>query len=80
MLELTEVGDLLREYAESNLGRAKLRGDEAWVFQSFDFRCLTKAEPYGTDAVSTPKPGTNAKRLRAKFLSTMTNPTVDHDQ
>jgi hypothetical protein len=72
------LGRLLKEYARSNLGKANQWGDGAWVYHLFDSRCLTKAEDYDKNAITVPKSGTNAGRMRDEFVATMTNPAVYH--
>jgi hypothetical protein len=67
------LGDLLREYARSGLGRANQWGDGAWVFYLFDRRCLTRAEGYDGKAITIPRGGTDAKRMAAEFFATMTD-------
>jgi hypothetical protein len=77
-LPANPLGELLRKYARSGLGKANQWGDGAWVYHYFDSRCLSRAEEYGKDAITIPKSGTNAKRMREEFLTTLTNPAVYH--
>lgn len=70
------LGDLLRGYARSGLGRANQWGDGAWVFYLFDRRCLTRAEDYDKQAITVPRGGTDAKRMAAEFFATMTDERV----
>jgi hypothetical protein len=70
------LGDLLRAYATVGHGKANQWGDGAWVFYTFDHRCLTKAEDYEKAAITVPREGTNVKRMEDEFFATMTNPAV----
>jgi hypothetical protein len=72
------LGNLLREYAASDLGKANRWGDGAWVYWLFDHRCLTRAEDYDKLAITVPKGGTDARRMAAEFFETMTDTTVYH--
>jgi hypothetical protein len=72
------LGDLLRTYAFSGLAKANQWGDGAWIFYTFDHRCLTRAEDYDNVAITVPKPGTNVKAMEDEFFATMRNPTVYH--
>lgn len=70
------LGDALREYASSGLGKANQWGDGAWIFALFAPGCLTKAEDYDGMAITVPKEGTNVKAMEAEFFATMTDPRV----
>jgi hypothetical protein len=72
------LGDLLRTYAFSGLAKANQWGDGAWIFYTFDHRCLTRAEDYDNVAITVPKSGTNVKATEDEFFATMKNPTVYH--
>ncbi len=77
-LPANPLADLLRTYADSDLGKANQWGDGAWVYWLFDRRCLTQAEPYGTDAITVPRAGTKAARMKDEFFATMTNSAAYH--
>ncbi|MBW3624289.1 MAG: hypothetical protein KY468_12855 [Armatimonadetes bacterium] len=70
------LGDVMREYAHSDLGKANQWGDGAWIFATFAPRSITKAESYDNVAITVPKAGTNVKAMEAEFFATMTNPKV----
>jgi hypothetical protein len=62
---------LLREYAGSDLAKANQWGDGAWIFYTFDHRCLTKAEVYDQLAITVPEGATNVEQIAAEFVATM---------
>jgi hypothetical protein len=66
----------LREHARSDLGKANQWGDGPWLFYTFDRRCLTKAVPWGEQAITIPPEGTNAKAMEEAFFLTMTQAKV----
>jgi hypothetical protein len=68
--------DWLREYAKSGLGKANQWGDGAWIFYTFDRRCLTKAILWEKHAITIPRAGTSAKAMEEEFFRTMANPAV----
>jgi hypothetical protein len=70
------LGDLLRTYAKGDLAKANQWGDGAWIFYTFDHRCLTQAEDYDHEAITIPKEGTNIKAMEDEFFITMNNPKV----
>jgi hypothetical protein len=70
------LGDLLRTYATGGLARANQWGDGAWIFYTFDHRCLTQVEDYQNAAITVPKQGTQVKAMEDEFFKAMTNPKV----
>ena len=70
------LGDLLRQYARSDLARANQWGDGAWIFSTFDPRCLSRAEDYDHLAITIPKDATQVKYIAAEFCATMNDPAV----
>jgi hypothetical protein len=66
----------LREHAKSGLGKANQWGDGAWIFYTFDRRCLTKAVLWDKQALTIPRDGTNAKAMEEEFFRTMKNPRL----
>jgi len=70
------LGDLLRTYAKGDLARANQWGDGAWIFYTFEHRCLTQAEDYDHEAITVPKEGTDIKAMEDEFFITMKNPKV----
>lgn len=70
------LGDALRKYARSDLGKANQWGDGAWLFYTFDRNCLTKAVEYDGDAITVPREGTNVEAMEDEFFSTMTDSAV----
>jgi hypothetical protein len=70
------LGDLLRHYARSNLARANQWGDGAWIFYTFDRRCLVRAEDYDRKAITIPRDATQVKYIAAEFFATMNDPAV----
>ncbi len=70
------LGDLLRTYATGDLAKANQWGDGAWIFYTFDHRCLTQVEDYDNVAITIPKQGTQLKAMEEEFFKTMTNPKV----
>ncbi len=79
-LPANALGNLLRNYAKSDLGKANQWGDGAWVYDLFDRHCITQAEAYGKSAITVPKAGTNAQRMRKEFFNTMANSSVYHNK
>jgi hypothetical protein len=77
-LPANPLGDLLRGYAKSGLGKANQWGDGAWIYYLFDHRCLTRVEPYGTGAITVPRTGTDAERMKEEFFATMTTAAAYH--
>ena len=75
-LPANPLGDLLREYAKTDLAKANQWGDGPWAYHLFDARCLTRAEAYGKDAITIPKGGTDMKRMREEFFATLNDPAV----
>ena len=67
------LGQLLRDYAQSDLAKANQWGDGAWIFYLFDHRCISKAEAYDKIAITVPEGGTNFERIRDEFLTTLTS-------
>lgn len=63
--------DWLREFTRTGLGIANQWGDGAWIFYTFDRRCLTKAVPWDRHAITIPRDGTNAKAMEEEFFRTM---------
>ena len=72
------LGDLLRNYAGSDLAKANQWGDGAWVFYMFDHRCLTMAKDYDGVAITVPKEGNNLQAMEDEFFATIKNPAVYH--
>jgi hypothetical protein len=70
------LGDALREYANSGLGKANQWGDGAWIFYTFDRRCLTNAQDYDGTAITIPRDATNVQAMANEFFSTMKHPAV----
>jgi hypothetical protein len=70
--------DLLRRYAASDLAKANQWGDGAWVYHTFDTRCLTRAADYDGVAITVPQDGTEVARMTAEFLMTMKDPSAWH--
>lgn len=70
------LGNALRNYANSDLGKANQWGDGAWIFAVFEPRCITKAVDYDGVAITVPREGTNVKAMEDEFFATMTNPIV----
>lgn len=70
------LGDVLRKYSSSDLGKANQWGDGAWIFHTFDHRCLTKAVDYDGVAITVPREGTNVQAMEEEFFDTMKNPAV----
>lgn len=70
--------NLLKKYAKSELGKANQWGDGAWIFQTFEPRCLSKAEDYDGVAITIPKDGTNLTMISNEFFSTMKDTAVWH--
>ena len=77
-LPANALGDLLRDYAKSDLGQANQWGDGAWIFYLFDERCITQAVDYDKSAITVPKAGTETQRIAKEFFTTMTDPGVYH--
>jgi hypothetical protein len=72
------LGDALREYAKSGLGKANQWGDGPWIFYVFDRRSLTKAIDYDGTAITIPREATNARAMEEEFFKTMKNDAVYH--
>ncbi len=70
------LGDLLRTYAFGGLAKANQWGDGAWIFWTFDHRCLTKAMDYDGSAITIPKDGNQVKFMEEEFFKTLNNPKV----
>ena len=70
------LGDALRHYANSDLGKANQWGDGAWIFATFVPRCLTRARDYDGVAITVPKDGTDVARMEDEFFATLTDPAV----
>jgi TolB protein len=70
------LGSLLQKYAASGLAKANQWGDGAWIYYLFDRRCLTKVEDYDRLAITVPKDATDANRIAAEFIATMSNTAV----
>ncbi len=75
-LPANALGDLLRGYAKSDLGKSNQWGDGAWVYNLFDRRCITQAEEYEKSSITVPRAGTSARRMSEEFFVTMTDPSV----
>ena len=65
------LGDFLREYAASDLGKANQWGDGAWLFQLFAPGCVTAVEDYRQLGLTVPRSGTNAKAMADELFRTM---------
>jgi hypothetical protein len=72
------LGDALRDYAKSGLGKANQWGDGPWIFYVFDRRSLTKASDYDGTAITIPREGTNVPAMEVEFFKTMKNAAVYH--
>lgn len=70
------LGDVMREYAKSGLGKANQWGDGAWIFAIFEPRSITQIEDYDREAITVPRAGTNVKAMKEEFFRTMKNPAV----
>ena len=68
--------DFLREYATKGHGKANQWGDGAWIFYTFDRRCLTNAVDYEGQAITVPREATNVKAMEDEFFRTMRDPEV----
>lgn len=75
-LPQNRLGNALREYANSDLGKANQWGDGAWMFAVFDPRSITKADDYDGVAITVPREGTNVEAMEDEFFKTMTDPAV----
>lgn len=71
--------DWLREYASSGLGQANQWGDGAWIYYTFDPRCLTTAADYDAIAITIPREATNVKRIEHEFFAALQNPAAYHE-
>ncbi len=74
------LGDLLRKYASSSLGKANQWGDGPWIFYTFDRTCLTRVADYDGYAITVPKDGTNTDRMAREFFSTMLSRQTSREQ
>lgn len=63
--------DFLRRYAFEGHGKANQWGDGAWIFYTFDHRCLTNAEDYDGLAITVPRGATNVQAMENEFFKTM---------
>jgi hypothetical protein len=70
------LGDALRTYAKSGLGKSNQWGDGPWIFYVFDRRSLTKASDYDGTAITVPREGTNVRVMEEEFFKTMKNAAV----
>ncbi len=70
--------NLLKRYAGNDLARANQWGDGAWIYHTFDRRCLTRAADYDGVAITVPQDGTNVARMAGEFLATMKDPSMWH--
>lgn len=71
------LGNLLKAYASSDLGKANRWGDGPWIFWVFDHACLTNAEDYDGVAITVPKGATDVGRIEHEYFATMTDPEID---
>lgn len=65
--------DFLRHYAFEGHGKANQWGDGAWIFYTFERRCLTAAEDYDGRAITVPRGATNMEAIENEFFNTMKN-------
>lgn len=63
--------DFLRRYAFEGHGKANQWGDGAWIFYTFDHRCLTRVEDYDGLAVTVPRGATDVQAMEDEFFKTM---------
>ncbi|HYE31847.1 MAG TPA: hypothetical protein VEH27_10480 [Methylomirabilota bacterium] len=70
-LPATPLNHFLREYANSDLGKANQWGDGAWLFELFSPGCLTAVESYDNRGITVPRSGNNLKAMEAEFFRTM---------
>ncbi len=70
----TPIGDMLRKYSTSGLGKANQWGDGAWLFQIFAPGCLTKVEDYDKLGITVPRGGNNFQAMEHEFFRTMLMP------
>lgn len=68
------LGETLKKYARSDLGKANQWGDGAWIFHLFEPRCLTKLEKQPGFGLTVPRDGTNISMMETEFFKTMTHP------
>ncbi len=73
-LPKTPLGDLLRHYANSDLGKANQWGDGAWIFFLFDNNCFARVEPYNGVGITVPQSANRVKQMEREFFQTMTAP------
>lgn len=72
------LGEMLRTYSTSDLGRANQWGDGAWIFTVFEPSCITQVTPYDDNALTVPKEGNQIQRFENEFFRTMNNPAAYH--
>ncbi len=65
------LGEMLRKYSTSDLGRANQWGDGAWLFQLFAPGCITQVETYDKQALTVPRAGNNVQAMEEEFFRTM---------
>ena len=65
-----------RHYATEGHGKANQWGDGAWIFYTFDRRCLTKAVDYDGMAITVPREETNVRAMEDEFFTTMKDRAV----
>lgn len=70
-LPLNALGDTIRKYANSDLGKANQWGDGAWIFHLYEPRIFTKVEEYDGTAITIPRDGTNVSAIENEFFKTM---------
>ena len=70
------LGDFLREYAGSALGKANQWGDGAWLFEVFAPGCLTEVETFDGTAITVPLSGNDVKAMEAEFFRTLGHPKL----
>lgn len=63
--------DFLRRYAFEGHGKANQWGDGAWIFYTFDRRCLTAAADYDGQAITVPRGATDVKAIADEFFKTV---------
>lgn len=70
-LPKTPLGNTLRKYARSDLGKANQWGDGAWIFHLYESSVLTQVEEYDGNAITIPREGTNVTAIEQEFFKTM---------
>ena len=70
-LPMTPLGDTMRKYANSDLGKTNQWGDGAWIFHLYEPRVFSKVDEYDREAITVPRDGTNVSVIESEFFKTM---------